>query len=106
MGCIAGEPVIGHALSLAVETLNRGDSEAIWLATGPGLLTRAFAEVLVEQGAAWRAWLQTRCILDRSELSNVSWPHSILRYKDTHRGWLRSAFKSLQAARMSLRRED
>ena len=106
MGCIAGEPVIGHALNLAVETLNRGDSEAIWLATGPGLLTRAFAEILASQGAAWQDWLQHRRVLDRKELSHVSWPHSISRYKDTRRGWLRSVFKSRKAARISLTEHD
>jgi mannosyltransferase OCH1-like enzyme len=106
LGCIPGEPVIERALTLAVETVNRGDSDAIWLATGPGLLTRAFAEVLVEQGAAWRDWLQARCILERSELSNVSWPHSISRYKDTRRGWLRSVFRSRTAGRTSPRSHD
>jgi hypothetical protein len=94
LGCVPGEPVIERALTVALGALTRGDSEAIWLATGPGLLTRAFGEVLVAQGVGWRDWLQSRCILERSELSTVSWPHSISGYKDTRRGWLRSVFKS------------
>ena len=98
LGCIPGEPVIGRALTLAVESLARGDPDTIWLATGPGLLTRAFAEVLAEQGAAWRDWLRARRILDRTELAAVSWPHSISRYKNTRRGWLRSVFKNTIAA--------
>ncbi|MGO8858678.1 MAG: tetratricopeptide repeat protein, partial [Steroidobacteraceae bacterium] len=97
LGCVPGEPVIGRALSLAVEALNRGDNDTLWLATGPGLLTRAFAEVLAAKGAAWPEWLQTRRILDRKNLADVSWPHSILRYKNTRQGWLRSAFKSRTA---------
>jgi mannosyltransferase OCH1-like enzyme len=94
LGCIAGEPVIERALALAVETLLRGDSETIWLATGPGLLTRAFAEVLLKQASGWQEWLRQRRILDRNELSTVSWPHSISQYKNTRRSWLRSGFKS------------
>jgi mannosyltransferase OCH1-like enzyme len=93
LGCVPEEPVIECALTLAVETLMRGDSDAIWLATGPGLVTRAFAEILVKQGAAWRNWLQARRILDRNELSKVSWPHGISFYKSTRRGWLQSVFK-------------
>jgi tetratricopeptide (TPR) repeat protein len=90
IGCVAGEPVIGRALTLAVESLNRGDTDSIWLATGPGLLTRAFAELLTEQGSDWRGWLQARRILDRCQLSQVSLPHHVARYKQTSRSWLRS----------------
>ena len=89
LGCVAGEPVIGRALDLAVEAVSRGDADSIWLATGPGLLTRVFAQVLAEQGEAWPQWLGQRRILDRSELAQVSWPHAILPYKNTSRGWLR-----------------
>jgi mannosyltransferase OCH1-like enzyme len=39
-------PVIRLALQGACEALSRGDSDVLWLATGPGLLTRAFAQVL------------------------------------------------------------
>jgi tetratricopeptide (TPR) repeat protein len=102
LGCMPGEAVIERALALAVESLNRGDSEAIWLATGPGLLTRAFTEVLTNQGAEWRTWLERRGILDRNELSAVSWSHSISQYKNTGRSWLRSAFKSRLASQMQI----
>jgi len=34
------------ALQLATEAINRGDDDLIWLATGPGLITRAFAQTL------------------------------------------------------------
>jgi tetratricopeptide (TPR) repeat protein len=94
LACTPGEAVIEHALKLAVESLNRGDSDAIWLATGPGLLTRAFTEILSTQGTDWRPWLQQRRILDRNELAKVSWSHSISQYKNTRRSWLRSAFKA------------
>jgi mannosyltransferase OCH1-like enzyme len=94
LGCVPGEPVIERALGLAVESLNRGDGDSIWLATGPGLLTRAFTEILSRQGAEWHSWLRQRRVLDRNELSTVSWPHSISQYKNTRRGWLLSGFKS------------
>jgi mannosyltransferase OCH1-like enzyme len=95
IGCIAEDPVIGRALTLAVEALLSGDSDTIWLATGPGLMTRAFAQVLVGQGTAWRDWLRTRRVFDRGELSAVSWPHSISLYKTTRRGWLNNRFSRI-----------
>jgi mannosyltransferase OCH1-like enzyme len=42
--CIAvvpRHPAIGLALKLATSAINRGDSELLWLSTGPRLLTRA-----------------------------------------------------------------
>lgn len=41
-----GHPVIGAALEGTVRAVLRGDSESIWLSTGPGMLTRAFAAYL------------------------------------------------------------
>lgn len=93
IGCLPGDAVIGRALALAVETLRDGDADTIWLATGPGLMTRAFAEVLVAQDGGWREWLSTRRIFDRREVSAVSWPHSISLYKTTRRGWLNHRFR-------------
>jgi tetratricopeptide (TPR) repeat protein len=40
-----GHPVIRLALEWATEATNRGDSDVLWLSTGPGLLTRAFAQI-------------------------------------------------------------
>jgi tetratricopeptide (TPR) repeat protein len=99
MGCIAAEPVVGRALALAVEALTRGDSDCIWLASGPGLLTRAFAQILAEQGPEWRDWLRGYRILDRKALVDVSWPHSVLSYKNTRRSWLIRRLKATQSAR-------
>ena len=44
-------PVLRRALFLAVEAVNRGDQDLIWLCTGPGLLTRAFAGMGKRRGA-------------------------------------------------------
>jgi tetratricopeptide (TPR) repeat protein len=98
IGCVPDEPIIYHALKLAVEAMNRGDGEAIWLSTGPGVLTRAFAEMFAAQGAAWQEWLQNIRILDRRRLFDVSWPHSILNYKNTRLSWLHRVFKSRSVA--------
>jgi hypothetical protein len=49
--------VIRRALDLLVAAINRGDSEARWLLSGPGLLTRAATQVLAEAGEAWPAVL-------------------------------------------------
>jgi mannosyltransferase OCH1-like enzyme len=42
-------PVITTALRLAVDAVNRGDSDIGWLSTGPALLTRAFAQFAAER---------------------------------------------------------
>ena len=97
LGCVAQEPVIGRALNLAVEALNRGDNDTIWLATGPGLLTRAFAQVFADQGVSWREWLKDRWVLERKDLAEITWPHAILQYKNTQQSWLRQTFKSRTA---------
>ena len=45
LGAVPGEPMIVKALDLAVQALNRGDHDVPWFSTGPGLLTRVFAQV-------------------------------------------------------------
>lgn len=96
IACVPDEPVITRALNLAVEAMERGDADSIWLATGPGLLTRAYAQELAAQGADWAQWLITHPVLDRSELARVASPHGVLQYKNTRRGWLQRDFKSLR----------
>ena len=43
IGARPGHPVIQRALSNGAAAINRGDSDILWLSTGPGLLTRSFA---------------------------------------------------------------
>jgi tetratricopeptide (TPR) repeat protein len=45
LGAAPGEPMIVKALDLAVQAINRGDRDVSWFATGPGLLTRVFAQI-------------------------------------------------------------
>ncbi|KAB0679027.1 glycosyltransferase [Aureimonas leprariae] len=94
----ARHPVIGRALRLGVEAVNRGDSDILWLATGPGLLTRAAAQVLGEGGAP------ELLVLDRPALGAHVAIHCLAGYKATERHWSRTAFgraRSAQAARVS-----
>lgn len=46
-----GHPLVVAALTAAVTAVLRGDSESMWLSTGPGLLTRTYAGHLSEEGA-------------------------------------------------------
>jgi Tfp pilus assembly protein PilF len=56
-------PVVMTALAMAVKAVGRGDDGFAWGATGPGLLTRALAQVLSRRGG--EAGI---CVLDRREL--------------------------------------
>jgi len=82
LACTPRHPVIGRALRLAVDAINRGDADILWLATGPGLLTRAFAQEPPENAL----------ILERHALRRITLPHTAMAYKRTARHWVRGAF--------------
>jgi tetratricopeptide (TPR) repeat protein len=77
LGCAPGEPLVCRALDQATAALNRGDNDIPWLATGPGLMTRAFGQMLSEPGADWRAALQGIFIADRVDLCDVLVPGGV-----------------------------
>ncbi len=85
-----GHPVIEEALKSAIQAINRGDSDVVWLATGPGLLTRTFARYLAE-GSAFR--FHRTLFLDSHELRRAVALHSTVSYKYTPRHWSRSVFR-------------
>jgi tetratricopeptide (TPR) repeat protein len=86
----AEHPVLRRALSLAVEALNRGDQDLIWLSTGPGLLTRAFA---LEWASGFDpSWLTRTHIFGLGELQRFVGVHCPVRYKQTARHWSRTCF--------------
>jgi tetratricopeptide (TPR) repeat protein len=85
-------PVIGLALQLAVEAVNRGDDDMLWLSTGPGLMTRAFAQILATSVLRPDAWLERTCILANHELERIVAAHCDVRYKKSRRHWLRAVF--------------
>jgi hypothetical protein len=92
-------PVTGRALRLAVEAVLRGDDDMIWLATGPGLLTRAFAHRLAEAPLTLPASLARVRVLDRHELERVVATHCAVGYKQSRRHWLRASFERRRTGR-------
>ena len=71
IGAAPQHPVIGRALDLAVAAVGRGDRDILWLSTGPGLLTRAFAQTLASTPLVWAAWLDQIVVLDRRKLRHA-----------------------------------
>jgi hypothetical protein len=92
IGAVPGHPVIGRALRLAVEAINRGDKDILWLSTGPGLLTRAFAASLADLGREPLAALGDTVVLEHGELQRTVSIHCLVGYKNTERHWSRTAF--------------
>jgi len=72
-----------------VAAINRGDSDIVWLSTGPGLLTRAFAQWLPDNAPAVP---DGTIVLDRHELFQAVAPGCMTGYKTTRRHWSNSSF--------------
>jgi tetratricopeptide (TPR) repeat protein len=79
LGVITGHPVIGLALDNAVIAVNRGDRDIVWLTTGPGLLTRAFAQSVSTCNA--EAWLSRTSLLELWEFQRAVGIHCPAHYK-------------------------
>jgi tetratricopeptide (TPR) repeat protein len=100
MGAVPGHPVIERALALVTEAMNRGDADLLWLSTGPGLLTRAFAHVFVGLVPDAGDWLRHAIVREFSDLQRDVACHCPARYKRTDRHWSRrSQQRSVAAAR-------
>ena len=78
IGTIPGHPVIAFALENAATAVNRGDRDIPWLSTGPGLLARAFTQVL---SVAETDWLSRVHLLELWELQRVVGIYFPARYK-------------------------
>ncbi len=85
-------PVIGRALREAVGSVARGDQDIAWLSTGPGLLTRAFAETLASEALMPNVWLGHVAVIERHELRRFTVPHAATAYKQTGQHWVRGVF--------------
>jgi tetratricopeptide (TPR) repeat protein len=90
LACAPGHPVIGAAFEEAVASINKAKPEILWLATGPGLLTRAFGRWLAEGDL--REKLSSVRVLDRHEALMFAAIHCGSAYKFTERHWSRTAF--------------
>lgn len=86
-----GSPVLLRAASLAADAVNRGDEDIPWLATGPGLLTRAWAQILAE-AADLESALHGCYVLTQAQTAQVALFHQFAAYKRTSKHWLRAAF--------------
>ena len=85
-----GHPVIERALNAAIATLNSSDNEMIWLATGPGLLTRCLAGYIAEDAKR----LSRVQIFDVHELPRAVGAHCATSHKYSRRHWVSAAFRS------------
>jgi len=94
--CLAaapGHPVIALALASAAEAINRGDADMLWLSTGPGLLTRAFARVAAAGEGRGIAALRDSHLLDLGFVRRSVAIHCHLGYKKSNRHWSRAEFR-------------
>ncbi|WP_152044595.1 tetratricopeptide repeat protein [Aureimonas psammosilenae] len=88
IAAMPGHPILADALERAVHAINRGDTDILWLSTGPGLLSRCVAGHLAQREASARGLL----VLDRHEWARFSAIHCLAAYKATERHWSRTAF--------------
>ncbi len=86
-----GNSIILRALQEALTAIGRGDSDILWLSTGPGLITRMVAQKICAQGTAFLP--PGLAILQRHELHQAIAPHCKAYYKTTSDHWMNSAFK-------------
>lgn len=91
IGAKPHHPVVERALKLAVEAVNRGDHDIVWLSTGPGLLTRAFAQIAAE--AASDDFLSKAVVLELWEAQRFIGLHCPVAYKNTEQHWSRAVFR-------------
>jgi mannosyltransferase OCH1-like enzyme len=89
IGCAPRHPAIGSALRNAIDSINGGDTDMVWLATGPGLMSRAVAVHLAEN---LTERLKTTLILERHELARIAAIHIQTAYKQTRKNWHRTTF--------------
>jgi hypothetical protein len=97
IGAAPNHPVVACALAMVSQAMNRGDTDTLWLSTGPGLLTRAFAHCvagLVPEIGDWRAGL---VVHEFGDLQRYVGLHCPARYKTTDRHWSRAAVSKITA---------
>ena len=90
MAAAPRHPVLETALRMAVTAINRGDTDIVWLSTGPGLLTRAFGQVLA--ASAELTPPPGTAVLDRRALYQAVGVHCTAGYKNIERHWSNTAF--------------
>ncbi|MBX9827883.1 MAG: tetratricopeptide repeat protein [Xanthobacteraceae bacterium] len=91
LGAGPGDPVIEQALRMAVLAVNRGDRDFLWLSTGPGLMSRVFAQFLADPASADQVLSRT-LLLERGDLTRAVAIHCRLHYKKSALHWHHGAF--------------
>ncbi|WP_027183038.1 tetratricopeptide repeat protein [Desulfovibrio inopinatus] len=95
-------PVIEYALHRAVEAMERGDHETIWLSTGPGLLSRSLAVYFAQNwGDSYPDYLQVK-VVPKARLMNHVGIHGFLRYKSTNDSWVIREFSAAKGSFVDL----
>ena len=94
---IPGHPLIARALDAAVTAILRGDSDSVWLSTGPGLWTREFARYLAEDDGRMAELGTSITILERFEQRTFCAMACKVTYK-AERHWMKSEFAASPGA--------
>jgi mannosyltransferase OCH1-like enzyme len=93
LGARPEHPILRRALVTAVNAINRGDRDKVWMLTGPGLLSRAFAAEPAASGASWQDVLGQVAVLDESEI----WPCVAIHCRTSHKRlgkhWSKTTFE-------------
>ncbi|WP_244642318.1 glycosyltransferase family 32 protein [Chelatococcus reniformis] len=94
---IAAEPgnsIIAGAFELAVESIARGDSDSIWLSTGPGLMSRATAHYLACEPSRLQHLGNEVQIMTTWQMRPylAHWCHAS--YKASSKNWLNQEFNT------------
>jgi tetratricopeptide (TPR) repeat protein len=92
IGSVSGHPVIEQAFLKALAAINRGDSDLLWLSTGPGLLTRVFALHLAQLGLDMPAIGSQIHVMDLGVMHRLVGLHCPLPYKRSERHWSHTSF--------------
>ena len=98
LGVIPYHPVIARALELSVEAMNRGDRDEAWLSTGPGLLSRAFAQIIAGENV-YSALLENFAIYDFNGLQRYINFHCPANYKRSTKHWKRALIGARKSSR-------
>jgi mannosyltransferase OCH1-like enzyme len=96
IAAVPGHPILRRALTTAVTAINRGDRDKVWMLTGPGLLSRAFAVELAQAGDAWSAWLDPVSVLDEFAVYPSIALHCRTSHKRLGQHWTKTAFAQAQ----------
>jgi mannosyltransferase OCH1-like enzyme/Tfp pilus assembly protein PilF len=91
LAAVPEHPAICLALQLASEAVNRGDNDLLWLSTGPGVLSRAFAQTISRTQSGISEHLDAT-IFDVGTVARHVGFHCPVLYKKTLRHWSRTSF--------------